>query len=312
MLRFGLCCLFLEAPVKFRTLNFRHIAALGREERLEKFSIIALENSENLLKALKFAKDMKIGAFRVASDLLPLYTHPETAYRLEHLPECSAIIKNFKEVASIAALNDIRLSFHPDQFVILNSPDGKVVANSIAELAYQAHLASLIGASVINIHMGGVYGDRKSAIARFCDNYKKLPDAIQSRLTLENDDISYTVRDLEPVCSELGIPLVYDVHHHRCNPDGLSVEEASNISMQSWKSSGRGEPYFHISSPLSGWDDLKKRRTHADYINPLDFPAFWMNLDITVDVEAKAKELAVNKLVKDLRGIYGDYQAWGK
>jgi UV DNA damage endonuclease len=115
-------------------------------------------------------------------------------------------------------------------------------------------------------------------------------------LSLENDDRTYTVADLVPLCEELKIPLVYDVHHHRCKPDALTVAEATGLSRKSWASLGR-EPYFHISSPLHGWqgNDL---RPHADYIDPADFPHCWKSFDFTVDVEAKAKELAVLRLME--------------
>lgn len=95
-----------------------------------------------------------------------------------------------------------------------------------------------------------------------------------------------------------GIPLVYDVHHHRCLPDGLSVEEATSLAVESWGRVGR-EPYFHISSPIQGWDGKNPRR-HADYIDAADFPQSWMKLTATIDVEAKAKEMAVMKLMRDL------------
>ncbi|TNF50901.1 MAG: hypothetical protein EP304_01410, partial [Deltaproteobacteria bacterium] len=124
-----------------------------------------------------------------------------------------------------------------------------------------------------------------------------LAEPIRSRLTLENDDRSYTVEDLLPVCEQLDIPLVYDVHHHRCNPDGLTVAAATEACLQSWRRRGR-EPYFHISSPKHGWNG--KPGPHADFIDVADFPAEWHGLDATIDVEAKAKELALLKLKKEL------------
>jgi len=95
--------------------------------------------------------------------------------------------------------------------------------------------------------------------------------------------------------------MVYDVHHHRCNPDGLSVEEATSLAMATWHNLGR-EPYFHISSPKNGGREGSPK-PHADYINPADFPSCWHEQNITVDVEAKAKELAVLRLMKNLDNI---------
>ena len=116
-----------------------------------------------------------------------------------------------------------------------------------------------------------------------------------ARLTLENDDRSYTVADLLPVCRHLALPLVYDVHHHRCLPDGLDPETATRAVLATWNR----EPLFHLSSPASGWQGGNPR-PHHDFIDPADWPAVWQDLDITVEVEAKAKELAVLRLMRDL------------
>jgi UV DNA damage endonuclease len=128
--------------------------------------------------------------------------------------------------------------------------------------------------------------------------FPRLPERVRIRLTLENDDVSYTPVDLLPVCRELSIPLVYDVHHHRCNPDGFSVEEATRLAGETWCRAGR-EQYCHISSPKSGWNGGNPK-PHADYIAPPDFPDCWRGLEMTVDVEAKAKELAVVRLMEDI------------
>jgi UV DNA damage endonuclease len=109
------------------------------------------------------------------------------------------------------------------------------------------------------------------------------------RLALENDDRSFTPRSLLPLCERSGLPLVYDVHHHRCLPDGLSVNEATELAFGTWR--GR-EPYAHLSSPRGGWTG-PNNRAHADYIDPADFPEAWRGRTMTIDVEAKAKERAV-------------------
>ena len=106
----------------------------------------------------------------------------------------------------------------------------------------------------------------------------------------------FTPADLLPVCRATGVPLVYDVHHHRCNPDGLSVEQATKQAMATWNR----EPMFHISSPIEGWDGPKPER-HHDFIDVEDFPECWRRKKITVEVEAKAKEVAVQKLLADLK-----------
>ena len=178
---------------------------------------------------------------------------------------------------------------------MLNSPRPEVVDRSIAELEYQAEVAEWVGADVVNIHGGGAYGDKPDALARFAHNLSRLSDRARSRLTVENDDTTYTPSDLLPLCRAEGIPLVYDVHHHRCNQDDLSVEEATEQAIATWDR----QPMFHISSPIEGWKGPKPQR-HHDFIDVQDFPDCWRGLSLTVEVEAKAKEVAVLKLKKQL------------
>lgn len=297
-MRFGLCCIFMNEPIRFRTTTARALISLSRAEQQERISAICLDNAKNLYRAVETVARMGIGAFRVTSPFFPRYTHPEVGYTLEELPEGKEIRALLADVAQLRSRLDIRLSFHPDQFVSISSLRDDVVQKSIAELEYQGLVAELIGADVINIHAGGRQGGKEATLQRFRSNFPLLSERVRSRLTLENDDMSYTVKDLLPICEQLGIPLVYDVHHHRCNPDRLSVEEATQHVLETWHHDGR-EPWVHISSPRSGWTEGQPR-LHADYINPADFPDCWRDLEITIDVEAKTKELAVLRLKADL------------
>jgi len=298
-MRFGLCCLFREEKISFRTTTARVLSTMAREDQLRKLSGICLHNVSNLQLALEAVHRLGIGAFRIMSPLFPRMTHPEVGYRLSQLPEGETISQQLAAVRTLADRHDIRLSFHPDQFVVLSSPHPAVVANGVRELEYQGELAEMVGADVINIHAGGVYGDKEQALERFCQVFAALPETIRTRLTLENDDQSYTVRDLLPICARLHIPLVYDVHHHRCNPDGLTVEEVTGLAEETWQEAGR-EQYCHLSSPRAGWGNGDPK-PHADYIAPDDFPDCWLGRTMTVDIEAKAKELAVVRLMEDLQ-----------
>lgn len=298
-MRFGLCCIFKEEKVAFRTTTAKVLSSMPRAEQLKKLSGLCYDNSQSLLQAVQAVHRLGIGAFRIMSPLFPRMTHPTVGYSLDDLPDGESIGEMLGIVRSFAKLHDIRLSFHPDQFVVLSSPHLHVVANSIRELEYQAWLAEAVGAGVINLHAGGVYGDKLSALQRFSRVFSDLPENVRSRLTLENDDISYTVSDLLPVSDKLGIPLVYDVHHHRCNPDGLSVEEATQLAAVTWERQGR-EQYCHLSSPKAGWGQGNPK-PHADYIDPDDIPACWSERVMTVDIEAKAKELAVIRLMNTMK-----------
>ncbi|MGW8313176.1 MAG: UV DNA damage repair endonuclease UvsE [Desulfuromonadales bacterium] len=297
MLRLGLCCLFRQAPIKFRTTTAKVISQFPRNEQIARFDRLCLENTQQLQKALDEVHRLRFGAFRVLSPLFPLCTHPDVGYRLEQLPSVEQIRATLAEVRRRKERYQLRLSFHPDQFVLLSSPRSEVTEASLNELSYQAELAEMIGADVINLHAGGVYGNKADALERLREQIENLPEAVRQRLTLENDDHSYHVLDLLPLCENLSVPLVYDVHHHRCNPDGLTIEEATAACLQSWHRVGR-EPYLHISSPKHGWSANPK--PHADFIDPADFPSEWLALPATVDVEAKAKEPAVLRLKEQL------------
>lgn len=299
MLRLGLCCLFKNEAVSFRTTTVKALSTLPRDRQLFKLSEICLHNARNLQLALETARRLGIGAFRIMSPLFPRMTHPEAGYLLEDLPDGEIISTTLETCKLFAVEQQIRLSFHPDQFVVLSSPHPAVVANSIQELEYQARLAEAVGADVINIHAGGVYGDKRAALKRFAEVYDSLPESVRCRLSLENDDISYTPADLLPLCEQRAIPMAYDVHHHRCNPDNMTIEEATERSGATWKAAER-EQQCHISSPRSGWGNSAPR-PHADYIDPADVPDCWIGRQMTVDVEAKAKELAVVRLMNDLK-----------
>ncbi len=296
MLRLGLCCLFRDRPIKFFTTTATAVGKMKRPDALAKLSRLCKANAEALLAALHFCADNGIGCFRINSQILPIRTHPLCGYQVENLPEGGEIVRRFKECGQFAWEHNLRMCFHPDQFVVLNSPRPEVVESSVRELEYQGEVAEWVGADVINIHGGGAYGDKQKALTDFARNLTLLSQRVRSRLTVENDDKTYTPADLLPVCKGEGLPLVYDVHHHRCNPDGMSVEQATRKALTTWNR----EPMFHISSPIEGWKGSKPFR-HHDFIDLDDFPACWRRKKITVEVEAKAKEVAVLKLLAGLK-----------
>ena len=288
--------MFHDQPIKFVTTTATAIAKMKRPDALAKLSRLCLENADALLAALQFCADNGIGCFRINSQILPIKTHPACGYKITDLPEANEIVRRFKECGTFVKKHKLRTCFHPDQFVVLNSQRPEVVEASVRELEYQAEVAEWVGADVINIHGGGAYGDKQKALADFARNLQLLSHRVRSRLTVENDDTTYTPADLFPVCKTEGTPLVYDVHHHRCNPDGLSIEQATRKTLATWNR----EPLFHVSSPIDGWKGAKPKR-HHDFIDVEDFPACWLRKKITVEVEAKAKEVAVKKLLTDLK-----------
>jgi UV DNA damage endonuclease len=283
-----LCCQFLDAPIRFRTATHRYVYGLQPDARRAYLASIARANAQALRDAVERCRALGIGAFRINSQILPLVTHPASGYRLADLDEDGSITAAFAAAGARARETDVRLSFHPDQFVVLNSEQERVVQSSLAEMAAQADIAELVGADVLTLHGGGAAGGMAAALDRLERGVERLTPAARIRLALENDDRSFTPETLLPLCERIGVPLVYDVHHHRCNPDKLDVETATRRAAKSW---GAREPYFHVSSPRNGGEG--DGRPHADYVAPEDVPLSWHELRVTVDVEAKAKERAV-------------------
>lgn len=295
MIRLGLCCKFHEAPIAFKTTTVTALQRGPREQQLEKLSQLVRANAEALRLALAYCVAHGIGSFRINSQILPVKTHRGVGYAIGDLPGAAEIVAAFKACGCFAKQHGLRLTFHPDQFILLSALKPEITRLSIADLEYQTEVAAWVNADVINIHAGGAYGNKAEALARVAAAIKTLPAAVRSRLTLENDDRVYTPADLLPLCRETGLPFVYDVHHHRCLPDGLSVAEVTSQALATWER----EPLFHLSSPRDGFGS-KNPRPHHDFIAPSDFPEEWAGLDLTVEVEAKAKEVAIARLRHDL------------
>lgn len=298
-LRLGLCCQFLDSPIRFRTATHRYVSTLSRAARRTYLAAIAADNAAALAAAIERCTELGIGAFRINSQMLPLGTHPVSGYALETLDEIGAIGAAFERARELARARDIRLSFHPDQFVVLNSERPEVVRSSAEELEFQAGMAELVGADTVVFHGGSAAGGVAQAAERLARGLELLSERARRVVALENDDRRFTPADLLPVCRRAGVPLVYDVHHHRCHGDGLSVEEATDLAAATW---GGREPYAHISSPRGGWS-AGNPRPHADFIEVADFPRSWPRRGMTVDVEAKQKERAVLRLMEDLRTL---------
>jgi UV DNA damage endonuclease len=296
-LRWGLCCQFLDSPIKFRTATHGYVSTLTPKNRRGYLADIAEHNALSLAAAVERCHELGIGAFRITSQLLPLATHPLSGYSLEQLDPSGGVAGALAFAGALAEAYDIRLSLHPDQFVVLNSEREPVVQSGIQEMEMHGEVAELVGADVIVLHGGGGIGGVTLALERLERGLDRLSPRARNRVALENDDRCFTPRDLMPLCERTGVPLVYDVHHHRCLPDGYTVGEATDLAFSTWSDR---EPYAHLSSPKEGWAG-PNLRAHADYIDPADFPDEWISRTMTIDVEAKAKERAVVEIMEVVR-----------
>ncbi len=301
VLRWGLCCQFLDSPIRFRTATHRYVATLDPGTRRDYIGGIARDNALALGAAIEACHRLDIGAFRINSQFLPLATHPLSGYTLHDIDPAGETRAFLSTARDAAARVNIRLSFHPDQFVVLNSERAEVVASSVREMDAQGELARLVGGDTIVLHAGSLNGGLAAALDRLERGIERLGEAARSRIALENDDRLFAPADLLPLCERLALPFVYDVPQHRCRPDGLSVGEATVRAAETWR--GR-EPWVHISSPRDGWD-APNPRPHAGTVNPRDFPDEWRGRAMTVDVEAKDKERAVLALKAAVSGSRG-------
>lgn len=293
-IRWGLCCQFTDALPRFRQATATYVQRLAPGLQREYLADVVAANAIALLHAIERCAELGIGAFRISSQFVPLATHPVVGFRVHDLPNAPAVLAAYAAARELAQLRDVRLSFHPDQFVVLGSARGDVVGSSIREMDHHGEIAALLGADTICLHGGGLVGGAEAAGARLLDGILRVGDAARTRLALENDDRVWSPAALLPLCDRAGVPFIYDVHHHRCLADGTSIADVTAASIATWDRAGR-EPYFHLSSPRDGWA-AKDRRPHADFIDPADFPEEWEGVHATVDLEAKAKEQAIHHL----------------
>jgi UV DNA damage endonuclease len=279
------------------TTNRSMVKRTFNQKGLDYVSELALANSKDVLKILVWNKNNNIKFFRLSSALVPW----GDGLDLTTLKDYDEISTALCRAGDYAKANDIRITSHPGPFVVLTSPKENVVEAAIKDLELHGKIFDMMGLSQtpynkINIHCNGVYGDKLSAMDRFCENYLKLSDSVKKRLTVENDDKAtmYNVKDLMYIHNKINIPIVFDYHHHLFNTGDLSEEEALKLASTTW---GSITPVVHYSESkaLHEENNKLKPQAHSDYIKSL--PNTY-GLDVDIMVEAKAKELAILPFIK--------------
>jgi UV DNA damage endonuclease len=294
------------SPSKTMTVtNFEKL--IDREAALRKLTRIAAENLQNSLRVLRHAHAHGLQVYRFTSKLIPLFGHELT----RDWDFWGKLGPEFAEVGKFVRDKGMRVSFHPDHFTLLNSAKPDVLENSIADLERHTKMFQEMGLgedAKLNIHVGGSYKDKEVSMQRFVDHWTQVPEHVQHRLTLENDDKTFTARETLELCERLGIPMVLDIHHHRCNnPEGDDLRDLMPRFFKTWEGTGL-PPKIHVSSPKSETD----MRHHADYIALEDVMPFFNlvqelspDIDLDVMVEAKQKDDAAMRLADDLAGVPG-------
>lgn len=246
---------------------------------------------------LRWNAEHDIAFFRISSDTIPFASHPVMTvdWRAEFGPRFATIGTYIRE-------HGMRINCHPGQYILLNAPNEEIVARSVAELEYTAALfdmMSLDHTHKMQIHTGGVYGDKPAAIARFIERYTGLSEEIRCRLVIENDERQYSLADNLVIHQATGIPLLFDVFHHSLNNNGETVEEALDLFMPTWN--GHGLPSMDYSSQ----NPDKQTGAHTLAVDLEDFGRFIDQLDdrdVDIMLEIKDKEasvLAVQRLLAE-------------
>jgi UV DNA damage endonuclease len=284
-MKFGYPCINLSLESR-SSKTFR--LASYTEERLHE-TIDA--NLNGLLEILEFNKQHKLLFFRITSDLIPFASHPVNTY-----PWQQRFKDKFEEIGRFIKEKDMRISMHPDQFVLINSPKEEIFESSVRELQYHADVLDLMKLDTtakLQIHVGGVYGDKKAAIERFIMRYSLLPEQIRSRLVIENDDRLFSAHDCLKIHQETGLPILFDNLHHMLNNNGEPMRAAAIQCFDTWKTKD-GIPMVDYSSQESG----RKTGNHSQTIDLGDFQSFLDQIDgLECDImfEIKDKETSALK-----------------
>lgn len=263
----------------------------------ERFISVVAENLACLSRILAFNAEHDLLFFRVTSDLVPFASH---AVNTLDWPEIFA--EEFAGIGRLVRDHGMRISMHPDQFTLLTSHDEGVGERSVAELMYHTAVLDAMGLDTtakVQIHLGGVYGDREAAVGRFLDRYRALPPEVRQRLVVENDDRLYTEAECRTVSRECGIPVLFDAFHHECNPSGLGTDEAVAACAATW-SERDGVPLVDYSSQEPG----ERRGRHARTLDPAHFASFLAaarTLDPDIMLEIKDKEQSALRALAIMR-----------
>jgi UV DNA damage endonuclease len=243
-----------------------------------------------LRKILTYNAEHGFLFLRITSDLVPFASHPVCTF-----PWQDYFSETFAELGDYCRDHGFRISMHPDQFVLLNTPDEGVLGRSIVELEYQVEVLDLMGldrTAKVQIHVGGVYGDKAGSMDRFVETYSGLNNSITSRLVIENDERLYSVADCCAINNRCGVPVIFDTFHHSLLNHGERLGDVLESLRKSWKECD-GLPMMDYSSQQEG----KRTGAHAEQIDPDNFLEFFVgsrphDFDLMLEIKDKEKSAA--------------------
>ncbi len=252
-------------------------------------------NLRSLENVIDYNIKNNIKLYRISSDLIPFGSST-----VNRLPWWNIYTSQLTRIGETVRQNSMRLSMHPGQYTVLNSPNVEVVARAIDDLNYHAKVLDSLGLGTehkIVLHIGGVYNEKKQALNRFICNYNILEDTIKSRLVIENDDKSYTISEVLEIGKILNIPVIFDNLHNMINP---SLEQKSELywieeCKKTWKEKD-GQQKIHYSQQ----NPIKNPGSHSTTILINEFMSFYEKInriDLDIMLEVKDKNLSAVKCI---------------
>lgn len=314
--------LMLENASPSRTMTYATLSKLAdREAGIRRLEQIAEENLHNTLRILKHSHAHDIAMYRLSSKLIPLATHDA----LEGWDPYAVLEPSFRKIGDYARKVGIRLSFHPDHFCVFSTPRPEVLRKSEHDLIHHVRMLEAMGmdeASKCNIHMGGAYGDKAVSSERFIEQFGALAPKYKHRMTLENDDKTFQVKETLAAAEAVGVPMVLDIHHYAVNPGDTSEEELTEAIwpriQRTWElersrlgmnAASELPPKIHASSPKSATDP----RGHADNVQAEPLLHFFRKVAGSTErldcmLEAKRKDAALMQLMEDFKELESNGQ----
>ncbi|NMD71008.1 UV DNA damage repair endonuclease UvsE [Bacillus sp. DNRA2] len=284
-----------------QTMTFAQFQKIDdREAALRKLERIALSNLHNTLRLLKHNAASEIHFYRLTSRLIPLANHDD----LLDWDYLKPLQKALLDIGNFVKEHDLRVDFHPDHFVLINSPQEHIFKNSIQTLKLHYRLLNAMKIDATHrcvMHVGGNYKETETSLERFVDNWMDVPRSIQKMMMLENDDTSFSLDDTLYLCEKLQIPLVFDYHHHLAyHQDSDWVKNWDRV-VGTWSDSPLPLK-VHISSPKSE----QEFRHHSDYVDIEMYFHFLKEIQGSVPqidcmIEAKKKDEALFVLMEQIR-----------
>lgn len=277
-----------------KTITLTNYKKLGKKKGEEKREKIFLENLDNLLEILKYNKNNNIHFYRMTTHLVPLLTYKDS-YDNILIKHKDKLLK----IANFIKTNNMRVDIHPDQFNVLNSNNLSVVDATISNLNYYNDLMNKLWLNTnIILHVGSSQNGKKESMERFVTNFNKLNNSIKRKIAIENDDKVFNIRNVLSLSKKINVPVVLDYHHFLVNRNNEKIEDYIINIFNTWKTT----PKIHFSSPKN----KKEKRSHHDYIDSNTFIDFiekikFTNRDFDVMIEAKKKDEALFKLVRELK-----------